>query len=158
MAMAKRLAESTLPAQAHGPFVAPAEERMAISAVDRFLHKQEEAPVRLIGRDGEEVGLPAAARLVLGEAIHALAAGNAVAIVPVQQELTTQEAADLLNVSRQYLVRLLEEGAMPFHRAGTHRRIRLRDLLAYKAARDANRRAGLRQLTQLSEELGLYDE
>ena len=158
MAMAKRLAESVLPAPAHGPIMASAEERPAISAVDRFLHKQGEAPVRLIGRDGEEISLPAAARLALCEAIHELAAGNAVAIVPVQQELTTQEAADLLSVSRQYLVRLLEDGAMPFHRAGTHRRIRLRDLLAYKATRDARRRAGLRQLTQLSEELGLYDE
>ena len=78
--------------------------------------------------------------------------------MPVHMELTTQEAADLLNVSRQYLVRLLEDGAMPFTKTGTHRRIRFGDLMAYKRARDATRRQGLKRLTRLSEELGLYDE
>ncbi|HEX5503538.1 MAG TPA: excisionase family DNA-binding protein, partial [Thermomicrobiales bacterium] len=78
--------------------------------------------------------------------------------VPVYRELTTQQAADLLNVSRQYLIRLLERGDLPFTRTGTHRRIRLDDVLRYKDARSARRREGLRRLTRLSEELGLYDE
>ena len=116
------------------------------------------SPARLVGPDDEAIELPESAFVLLKDVVHQLAQGNAVAIVPVHMELTTQEAADLLNVSRQYLVRLLEDGAMPFTKTGTHRRIRFGDLMAYKRARDATRRQGLKRLTRLSEELGLYDE
>lgn len=79
-------------------------------------------------------------------------------VIPVDEELTTQEAADILNVSRPYLVSLLEQGVIPFVKTGTHRRIPLGDLLEYKTRRDAQRRKALTELTQLSQELGLYDE
>ncbi len=68
-----------------------------------------------------------------------------------------QEAAELLNVSRPFLVKLLEQGAMPYTMVGTHRRIRFEDLTAYKEQRDNQRRESLKRLTQLSEEMGLYD-
>lgn len=74
----------------------------------------------------------------------------------MHKELTTGEAADILNVSRQYLVELLETGAIPFTKAGTHRRIRFGDLMDYKERRDANRREGLSRLTKKSQKLGLY--
>jgi excisionase family DNA binding protein len=94
---------------------------------------------------------------VLRAAVDVLVHGEAVAIPPVNNELTTQEAADILNVSRQYLVRLLDQGKIPFSRTGTHRRIKFGDLIEYKRRRDADRRNELDELTRLSQELRLYD-
>ncbi len=74
-----------------------------------------------------------------------------------QQKLTTQEAADLLNVPEPYLLKLLEDGDLPFKLVGLHRRINLEDLLKYKEKRDKKRHELLTELTQLSEEYGLYD-
>lgn len=142
----------------HEPIAAPAAERPAIDAIERFLAGHSERPVCLFDAGGQPIPLPDSARRVLAAAVHELARDHAVAIVPVYRELTTQQAADLLNVSRQYLIRLLEQGDLPFTRTGTHRRIRLDDLLRYKEERGARRREGLRRLTRLSEELGLYDE
>lgn len=140
------------------PIAAPEAERPAITAIERFLVGHGERPVCLFDAEGQPVPLPDSARRALAAAVHELARDHAVAIVPVHRELTTQQAADLLNVSRQYLVRLLEQGELPFTRTGTHRRIRLDDVLRYREERGKRRREGHRRLTRLSEELGLYDE
>ncbi|HXR65046.1 MAG TPA: helix-turn-helix domain-containing protein, partial [Ktedonobacteraceae bacterium] len=71
--------------------------------------------------------------------------------------LTTQEAADILHVSRPYLIKLLEEGEMPFTKVGLHRRIRFKDLRDYQKRRKEERRAALREMAHISQELGLYD-
>jgi excisionase family DNA binding protein len=87
-----------------------------------------------------------------------LARGDSLTIVPVGKELTTQQAADLLNVSRQYLVRLLGEGRIPYTRTGKHRRLRIEDVLTFKEQRDRERGAALDELTRMSQEIGGYDE
>jgi excisionase family DNA binding protein len=104
---------------------------------------------------GHEVTLPGSVGQVLTEAARQLAAGNAVSLVPTHVELTTQQAADLLNVSRPYLVRLLEAKEIPYDRIGTHRRVRLADVLEYRQHRAEHREAVLRRMGERAEELGL---
>jgi excisionase family DNA binding protein len=113
---------------------------------------------QLVAPDGETIDLPDSVYDVLTQVMQAMAQGLAVAVMPLHLELTTQEAADLLNVSRQYLVQILDQGAIPYTKVGTHRRIRFGDLCAYKEIRDQQRRAGLDRLARLSAELGMYDE
>jgi len=95
---------------------------------------------------------------VLVEAARQLGDGNGVAILPYSHELTTQQAADLLNVSRPHLVTLVEGGAISFHKAGTHRRIYLKDLLEYKHRRDSERRSALQAMVDEAQETGIYAE
>jgi len=114
---------------------------------------------KLIARDGHEMPIPEAIYKVLKHVIPLLAADNAVSIVPVGHLATTQEAANLLNVSRPYLIKLLDNGTIPYVRSkepGSHRRIRFEDLMEYKHKRDIERHKQLRRLTKLSQEAGLY--
>jgi len=96
----------------------------------------------------ESISVPGRAIAYLAEILETLASGRDVQVLPVDVELSTADAADLLNVSRPYLVKLLSEGAMPHRKVGTHRRIRLEDVLAYKARDDQAREAVLDQLAQ----------
>lgn len=133
-----------------------------LAAVRRLLHPDGAAASRdgfsIIGPGGEVVPLPNAVVELIDRAAIALARGAAITIVPVDQELTTQQAADLLNVSRQYLVRLLDEGRLPSRRTGTHRRVRADDVMAFKLARDRQRADALAALAELSEDVGGYEE
>ncbi len=107
----------------------------------------------LIASDGAQVELPASAFEALKLVIDGLSRGQSITIVPHDRELTSQEAADILNVSRPHLIKLLSRGDIPFHRVGTHRRIKIEDVLAYRERRDSERKAALDELTRLSEEL-----
>ena len=102
-----------------------------------------------------EVVVPAEAVHLLVRILGHLACGRAVAVVPVEAELTTQQAADLLGVSRPHLVRLLDDGRIPFVKVGTHRRMRTADVLAYQAERQAKSRRLLDELTAEAQDLGL---
>lgn len=102
-----------------------------------------------------QVELPTSALRLLVDILSELADGNAVKVVPVHAELTTQEAADLLNVSRPHLVKLLEEGVLPFHKTGKHRRIRFADLMEFKAKRDQSSEQAMEQLAAQAQELGM---
>lgn len=100
-----------------------------------------------------QVELPTSALRLLVDILAELADGNAVKVVPVHAELTTQEAADMLNVSRPHLVKLLEDGVLPFHRTGKHRRVRFADLMRYKDARDRAAEQAMGELARQSQEL-----
>jgi excisionase family DNA binding protein len=107
------------------------------------------------GGKGETVTIPKTAFRLFVAILAEMANGNAVRIIPHQTELTTQEAAELLNVSRPYLVRLLDDQRIPFHRVGTHRRILFKDVMAYKAQHRRARKDTLDRLSKLDQELGL---
>lgn len=128
-------------------------------AIMRFLEvADQDGTVSLVGPDGESLDVPDTVLCALERIAELLGKGEAITVVPVKKELTTQQAADLLNVSRQYLVRLLDNGEIPFTKTGTHRRVALDDLLAFKERRDRDRRSALKELTELSEEVGGYSE
>ena len=111
---------------------------------------------RLLDDPGTEtIELPAPAVRLLIDILEQMARGNTVTLIPVHAELTTQEAADLLNVSRPYLIGLLEAGDIKYRKVGTHRRIRFETLMAYKKKITAEREAVLDELAAYGQEIGL---
>ncbi|MEX0660376.1 MAG: helix-turn-helix domain-containing protein [Balneolaceae bacterium] len=99
--------------------------------------------------------IPVSAFRFLSTILEHMADGKAISIIPADTEITTQQAADMLNVSRPHVVKLLEEKALPFHKVGTHRRIKLKDLEAYRAKMEKDREEALTELTRISQELDL---
>lgn len=101
------------------------------------------------------IHIPTTAYELLVEILENMSLGNSVALMPLQTELTTQQAADYLNVSRPYLVKILSEERIPYRKVGAHRRIRFEDVLRYKRQIDAERTRVLDQLAREAQDLGL---
>ncbi|GER89001.1 hypothetical protein KDW_31630 [Dictyobacter vulcani] len=139
--------------------VAPQEsEKPKLKILDGVFHSAQKKGIpKLVGPEGFEIELPGSVFQALCQVIYHMLQGNAVSIIPVTKELTTQEAADFLNVSRPFLIKLLEEGKMPFSKVGTHRRIRFSDVLAYKKSQAKVRKRGLAEMTRIAEDEGVYD-
>lgn len=103
--------------------------------------------------DGEAVLIPNAIMPLFIQLVSEMAEGNAVAVTALHEELSTQKSADILNVSRPFLIQLLENNEIPFHKVGTHRRVRLQDLLAYKHKVDSKRVSVLSELAEQAQKL-----
>lgn len=120
--------------------------------------KLREVEAKLIGPNGRTETLPNNLYSFLLRVLADLRAGQSVTILQNRHEFTTIEASKILGMSRQFLVRLLEKGEIPFHLVGTHRRMYARDVLAYKAKRDLSRRKTLDDLARAEYAEGLYGE
>jgi excisionase family DNA binding protein len=143
------------------PAPTEADARQARETLEQISHFRafgmSELSVRIQNNEqiGTDVILPASAVRLLKNILAEMAQGRAVALLPIQAELTTQQAADLLNVSRPYLIGLLEQRKIPFRLVGQHRRVRLDDLLAYKRKDDEDRRSVADELAAEGQELSM---
>jgi len=130
--------------------------RQSSRDLSRFLGVDHDLKLRVEDRGAPtEVVIPPFAIRFLVELLSEMARGNAVTMIPVHAELTTQQAAELLNVSRPSLIKLLEDGKIPHRRVGSHRRILFSDLMAYKRNIDSARRKSLEELAEQAQELDM---
>ncbi|WP_234359496.1 helix-turn-helix domain-containing protein [Plantactinospora sp. BC1] len=130
----------------------------ALTRVQAYLrtHQDDSATVRLVDdNEAEQLVVPRGAIELLARVLAHMANGHSVSVVPAHAELTTQQAAQLLNVSRPYLIGLLEAGEIEYRKVGTHRRVLAGSLLAYKHRDDVRRRKAADELTQLAQEMDL---
>jgi DNA binding domain, excisionase family len=128
-----------------------------LAILERALAKRRGKTARLTGFDGHKIEIPSDLVQALLLIVQQLKTGNGVTIAALRAEVTTAEAADLLNVSRPFVIKLLETGAMPFRKVGTHRRLRLIDVLEYRDRQDAIATAALDDMVRQAEKHGLYD-
>lgn len=137
----------------------PPSERESITArtshqlLSRYVREDQPLTLRVIDDDHDEpIELPAGAVTLLLDILGAMASGQGVTLIPEDTELTTVQAADMLHVSRPFLIKLLEEGQIPYRKVGKHRRIRMEDVMNYKRAIDQQREAVLDQLVADAQE------
>ena len=144
-----------LPQPADNLLRATPEEEQALEHLRRQIEEifRRHSAARLVDPDGNTTEIPESAFNALKLIVQSMARGQTVTMMPHDEDLTTQEAADILQVSRPHLIELLDLGAIPHHKVGTHRRIPTEDLLAYRRRRDTTRREKLDELTHISEEL-----
>jgi len=146
-----------------GSAMAAAPATVSLSEKDQreireIYEKLRSADAKLVGPDGKTDLLPNNVYSFLCRLLAELKSGNSVTILQSKAQLTTVEASKLLGMSRQYLVSLLENNVIPFHKVGTHRRLYARDVLAYKMKRDTDRRKVLDDLARKEYEEGVYDQ
>jgi len=131
-------------------------EAALVKALSDFVTANK-APLRLVAEDGTEFALPPVVQNALVDVVHLMDNGKAITMAPHNTLLTTQEAADLLDISRPTLVKRLDEGKIPYEQQGKHRRIRVEDLLEYQENIRVQRREILRRMTREAYEAGDYD-
>jgi excisionase family DNA binding protein len=132
----------------------PADQELA-NLASRTLARAKPGELRVQVDGGEMLRLPKAVTTLLYHLLTEMAQGNAVTLIPIHAELTTQEAADYLNVSRPYLIRLLERGRIQFHMVGAHRRVKFSDLQAYRNAAEEARQRAMVELASQAQELDM---
>ena len=139
------------------PISIPVSQQEQIHELQKLMRREGKAS--LVGRGGEPaLELPDAVYSLLLRILQNMQEGKAISIVPFMQDLTTQEAANFLGVSRPFFVRLLETGKLRFHKTGTHRRVYLKDLMEFREHRDQDKLDAINRMAQLEEDAGLYDK
>jgi len=133
--------------------------RTSLQLLSHYAHEGRSLILRVVNADQEEhIELPAGAVALLLDILDAMATGQGITLISENTELTTNQAAEILNVSRPFLIKLLEEGKIPHRKVGKHRRVRMEDVMNYKQAIDAEREAVLDKLVADAQEQGMgYD-
>lgn len=131
------------------------EERSSLPRLLEMVRKAAHPCLR--ATDGTEIQLPEHIFQMLVRILEDMRNGRSIVLMPEEETFTTQAAANYLGMSRQYFVTLLEEGQIPFHRVGTHRRVTFKDLLSYQKTRDSHRRQTLKSVFDTVQSAGLYD-
>ena len=132
-----------------------AEQQLAAKVYRMLIHC---GTACLVGPDNSKLELPSSIYKILVKVVENMQEGKPIAVVPFMEEISTQAAANMLGVSRQFLVRELEAKKIPYHRAGSHRRIYLKDVLEYKNQRQIERSDSINRMAQMAEEAGIYDK
>ncbi len=146
-------------ARKHHDAIAPSERDVELAAqssrlLAAYLGRGETARIRLIDGD-QDITVPISALRLLVDILAHMAQGDAITLVPHHAELTTQQATDFLNVSRPYLVKLLEQGKIPYRKVGPRRRVLFQDLMDYQKCSEAERARALDELTKQAQELDM---
>jgi len=145
--------ESVAPTEADALLARESSRLLATRGLDR--HSSVRLQLIEDGEEGEAVAVPSSALRLFLHLLTEMSQGNAVALIPTHAELNTRQAADLLNVSRPYVVKLLDEGRIPFRTVGKSRRVRFDDLMAFRRTDDEARAKILDQLTAEAQEAGM---
>jgi excisionase family DNA binding protein len=136
--------------------VIPSEQDAELAATaSRALARASKDVLHVRLESGDELALPKAVTRLLSHLLIEMGQGNAVTVIPIHAELSTQQAADFLNVSRPHLVSLLRSDAIPHHMVGTHRRVRFSDICKYKQKFEEQRCEAMDELARQAQELGL---
>ena len=139
------------------PITIPASQQDQVQELRKLM--QREGKASLVGKGGEPaLELPDAVYSLLLRILDGMKEGKAISVVPHMQDLTTQEAANFLGVSRPFFVKLLDTGKLPHHMTGTHRRVYLKDLMEYRHRRDHDKIDAINRIAQFEETIGLYDK
>ena len=139
------------------PITIPVYQKEQVQELQKLM--QREGRASLVGKGGEPaLELPDVVYSLLLRILQGMQEGKAISIVPFMQDLTTQEAANFLGVSRPFFVKLLETGKLHYHMTGTHRRVYLKDLMDYRQHRDHDKIETIDRIAQFEEDAGLYDK
>jgi excisionase family DNA binding protein len=141
-------------ATAQQPISLPEAEQKQVQELEAMLRQGSAA---LVSSNGERIDLPNTVYEILKKVVTLMAHGQAITLIPDNQAVTTQRAADILGMSRPFFIKLLDAGVMAHHRVGNQRRVYLREVLAYAQKREKERRAALARLSQAAVDAGLYD-
>ena len=137
--------------------IPPPENAEVLALVEATL-KLDDANLYVSTPDGIQIELPVVLREIVNKVVSSMRRGNAITLAPHAMRLTTQEAADLMGISRPTLIKLLEAGKIPLETPNRHRRIRLLDILSYQQTRHLEREQALRELAREAQDFGSYDD